>query len=167
MIFPQVCVCDVLLLCRLACECTCLYCWRPPALSYVPFGAARTSSLSYVPFGAAGVSYPRGAAAKNRAKSNVPRMVVFVPLSYQTGHFRWTSATIDFLVRNVGKGAYLRTLPLIYAPSCTASAPPALSYVPFGTDGAPQRLAMYLSVPMAPPQRLAMHLSVPLALPSA
>ena len=40
----------------------------PPVLSYVPFGAARTSPLSYVAFGAAGVSYAGGAAAQKSRK---------------------------------------------------------------------------------------------------
>ena len=41
----------------------------PPVLSYVPFGAARTSPLSYVAFGAAGVSYAGGAATQKIKKN--------------------------------------------------------------------------------------------------
>ena len=57
----------------------------PPVLSYVPFGAARTSPLSYVAFGAAGVSYAGGAAARKSRKIQRP----------QNGRFR------TVLVRNL------------------------------------------------------------------
>ena len=33
---------------------------------------------------------------KNRIFSGVPRMVFFVPVSYDLGQFRWISATTDF-----------------------------------------------------------------------
>ena len=56
-----------------------------------------------------------------------PDRCFFVPVSYDLGQFRWISATTDFLVRNVGEGTYLRTLPLLY---CWC--PETLSYVPFG-----------------------------------
>ena len=55
----------------------------PPVLSYVPFGAARTSPFSYVVFGAAGVSYAGGAATQKPKKiqrsQNGRFRTVFVP----------------------------------------------------------------------------------------
>ena len=55
----------------------------PPVLSYVPFGAARTSPLSYVAFGAARVSYAGGAAAQKsrqiQRSQNGRYRTVFVP----------------------------------------------------------------------------------------
>ena len=58
----------------------------PPMLSYVPFGAARTSPLSYVAFGTAGVSYAGGAAAlksKETLRSQNDRFV-FVRTNFVT-----------------------------------------------------------------------------------
>ena len=56
----------------------------PPMLSYVPFGAARTSPLSSVAFDTAGVSYAGGAAALKSRKTlrsqNDRFRIIFVPI---------------------------------------------------------------------------------------
>ena len=78
------------------------------ALSYVPFAKKYKKIKDSVKINAEcskrslelAEPYSSPGPHKHRIFSGVPRMVFFVPVSYDLGQFRWISATTDFGGRN-------------------------------------------------------------------
>ena len=69
---------------------------------------------------------------KNRIFSGVPRMVFFVPVSYDLGQFRWISATTDSEGSKLKKSYMLKDLRRL---AMYMSKKWTLSYAPFENIG--------------------------------